>query len=85
MKINSPLEAYKYLPQTNCTECGEPTCMAFASKLIDRSAKPTDCPPLTKEKKYAKKLAELDRLLAPEIREVVLGVGERADEGLPGV
>jgi acetyl-CoA decarbonylase/synthase complex subunit gamma len=23
MKINSPLEAYKYLPATNCGECGE--------------------------------------------------------------
>jgi acetyl-CoA decarbonylase/synthase complex subunit gamma len=77
MKINSPLEAYKYLPQTNCGECGEPTCMAFASKLIDRSGKTTDCPPLIKEKKFAKKLAELDRLLAPEIREVAIGVGDR--------
>jgi acetyl-CoA decarbonylase/synthase, CODH/ACS complex subunit gamma len=77
MKINSPLEAYKYLPQTNCTECGQPTCMAFASTLIDRSGKPTDCPPLVKEKKFAKKLAELEKLLAPEIREVVLGVGDR--------
>ncbi|AKB83528.1 5-tetrahydromethanopterin:corrinoid iron-sulfur protein methyltransferase [Methanosarcina barkeri 3] len=78
MKINSPLEAYKYLPQTNCGECGEATCMAFASKLIDRSGKTTDCLPLIKEKKFAKKLAELDRLLAPEIREVVIGVGDRA-------
>jgi acetyl-CoA decarbonylase/synthase complex subunit gamma len=78
MKINSPLEAYKYLPQTNCGECGEATCMAFASKLIDRSGKTADCPPLIKEKKFAKKLAELDRLLAPEIREVVIGVGDRA-------
>jgi acetyl-CoA decarbonylase/synthase complex subunit gamma len=77
MKINSPLEAYKYLPQTNCGECGEATCMAFASKLIDRSGKTTDCPPLIKEKKFAKKLAELDRLLAPEIREVVIGAGDR--------
>ena len=77
MKINSPLEAYKYLPQTNCTECGQPTCMAFASTLIDRSGKPADCPPLIKEKKYAKKLAELEKLLAPEIREVILGVGDR--------
>lgn len=78
MKINSPLEAYKYLPQTNCGECGEPTCMAFASKLIDRSGKTENCPPLVKEKKFAKKLAELDRLLAPEIRQVTIGVGERA-------
>ncbi|AKB59234.1 acetyl-CoA decarbonylase/synthase complex subunit gamma [Methanosarcina barkeri] len=78
MKINSPLEAYKYLPQTNCGECGEATCMAFASKLIDRSGKTTDCSPLIKEKKFAKKLAELDRLLAPEIKEVEVGVGDRA-------
>jgi acetyl-CoA decarbonylase/synthase complex subunit gamma len=78
MKINSPLEAYKYLPQTNCGECGEATCMAFASKLIDRSGKTTDCAPLIKEKKFAKKLAELDRLLAPEIKEVEIGVGDRA-------
>lgn len=78
MKINSPLEAYKYLPQTNCGECGEATCMAFASKLIDRSGKTTDCPPLVKEKKFAKKLAELDRLLVPEIREITIGVGDRA-------
>jgi len=78
MKINSPLEAYKYLPQTNCGECGEATCMAFASKLIDRSGKTADCSPLMKEKKFAKKLAELDRLLAPEIMEVEIGVGDRA-------
>lgn len=78
MKINSPLEAYKYLPQTNCGECGEATCMAFASKLIDRSGKTADCSPLMKEKKFAKKLAELDRLLAPEIREIEIGVGDRA-------
>ncbi|HOA69577.1 MAG TPA: acetyl-CoA decarbonylase/synthase complex subunit gamma [Methanosarcina thermophila] len=78
MKINSPLEAYKYLPQTNCGECGEATCMAFASKLIDRSGKPTQCPPLVKEKKFAKKLAELERLLVPEIREITIGVGDRA-------
>src|SRR5690606_15453719 len=61
-----------------CGECGEATCMAFASKLIDRSGKTTDCPPLVKEKKFAKKLAELDRLLAPEIREITIGVGDRA-------
>lgn len=77
MKINSPLEAYKYLPQTNCGECGEATCMAFASKLIDRSFKATDCPPI-KEKKFAKKLATLEGLLAPEIAEVIIGVGDKA-------
>ncbi|AKB85048.1 acetyl-CoA decarbonylase/synthase complex subunit gamma [Methanococcoides methylutens] len=78
MKINSPLEAYKFLPGTNCGECGETSCMAFASHLIDRSKKATDCIPLVNEEKYKKKYAELEALLAPEIREVVIGVGEKA-------
>ncbi|WP_445475799.1 acetyl-CoA decarbonylase/synthase complex subunit gamma [Methanococcoides methylutens] len=78
MKINSPLEAYKFLPGTNCGECGETSCMAFASHLIDRSLKATDCTPLVTEGKYKKKYAELEALLAPEIREVVIGVGEKA-------
>jgi acetyl-CoA decarbonylase/synthase complex subunit gamma len=77
MKINSPLEAYKYLPGTNCGECGEQTCMAFAAHLIDRSKKLTDCTPML-EKKFSKKFKELQALLAPEIRQVEIGVGEKA-------
>ncbi len=78
MKINSPLEAYKYLPGTNCGECGESSCMAFASHLIDRSLKLTDCKPMVEDAKFRKKLTELESLLAPEIREVVIGTGETA-------
>jgi len=78
MKLNSPLEAYKYLPGTNCGECGETTCMAFASHLIDRSYKLTDCKPMVKDNKYSKKFDVLKQLLAPEIHEVEIGVGERA-------
>jgi acetyl-CoA decarbonylase/synthase complex subunit gamma len=78
MKVNSPLEAYKFLPGTNCGKCGEDTCMAFASHLIDRSHKATDCLPMVEEDKYAKKLAELEAILAPEIREVTIGTGETA-------
>ncbi|HUV82618.1 MAG TPA: (Fe-S)-binding protein, partial [archaeon] len=69
MKINSPLEVYKYLPQTNCSDCGEATCMAFASHLIDRSLKLEDCKPIL-EDKFKKKYLELGELMAPEIREV---------------
>ena len=54
MKESSPLNLYKQLPQTNCKECGEQTCMAFAAGLIDRTKKVEDCTPLIKEKKYAK-------------------------------
>jgi len=77
MKVNSPLEVYKFLPQTNCGDCGEPTCMAFASHMIDRSLKLEDCPPLL-EDKFKKKYLKLAELLAPEIREVIIGTGEHA-------
>ncbi|MCD4841165.1 MAG: acetyl-CoA decarbonylase/synthase complex subunit gamma, partial [Methanosarcinales archaeon] len=75
MKVNSPLEVYKFLPQTNCGDCGEATCMAFASHMIDRSLKLEDCPPLL-EDKFRKKYLKLAELLAPEIREVIIGTGE---------
>lgn len=77
MKVNSPLQVYKYLPQTNCGECGETTCMAFASRLIDRSMKLEDCPPLLTNE-FKEKYMELESLLAPEIREVIIGTGEHA-------
>jgi len=77
MKLNSPLQVYKYLPQTNCAECGESTCMAFASHLIDRSKKIENCPPILKEE-YKKKYHELQTLLAPEIREITIGTGDNA-------
>ncbi len=40
------LEIYKLLPKTNCQQCGEPTCMAFASKLITEDTEITRCSPL---------------------------------------
>ncbi len=40
---------YKLLPKTNCRECGEPTCMAFATKLISESVKIEQCRPLFRE------------------------------------
>lgn len=82
MKVKSPLEVYKFLPQTNCGECGYDTCMSFAAQIIDRNVKPTDCPPLVenakKDKKFEKKLNELIALTSPEIAEVVIGVGDNA-------
>jgi len=77
MKIQSPLEAYKYLPGTNCKECGEETCMAFASKLIDRSRKLEECKEILDES-YKDEYEELTGLLAPEIKEITVGTGEKA-------
>jgi len=33
--IPRPLDIFKLLPGKNCKECGEPTCMAFALKLVN--------------------------------------------------
>jgi acetyl-CoA decarbonylase/synthase complex subunit gamma len=69
----SPLQIYKYLPGTNCKECGESSCMAFASALIGRKRKVEDCPPLMKEEKYAEKKKKLVALLTPPVKEVAVG------------
>lgn len=73
----SPLQIYKHLPGTNCHVCGESSCMAFASTLIERKHKAEDCTPLIEEEKYAEKRAKLIELLTPPIREVRVGNGDR--------
>jgi len=77
MKETSPLNLYKQLPQTNCKDCGETTCMAFAAGLIARTRKVEECAPLFKEKKYAKKLDALKSTVAPEVALVYVGVGDK--------
>jgi acetyl-CoA decarbonylase/synthase complex subunit gamma len=59
----SGLEIYKLLPQTNCKECGFPTCLAFAMKLAAKQAELKDCPYVTDESK-----AKLEAASAPPIR-----------------
>ncbi len=56
------LEIYKYLPQTNCQECGEPSCLAFALKLSAAERTLKDCKPLSREKSGPRYLG-LKRLL----------------------
>lgn len=46
------LDVYKYLPKTNCKECGEQSCMAFAVKLLNGEKNIKDCKPLFEDKKY---------------------------------
>jgi len=48
--IPRPLDIFKLLPDKNCKECGEPTCLAFALKLINDEVEWRQCPLLlTKE------------------------------------
>ncbi|MDF1539337.1 MAG: acetyl-CoA decarbonylase/synthase complex subunit gamma [Candidatus Thorarchaeota archaeon] len=77
-KLPGPLEIYPLLPGTNCKECGEANCMAYATKLAEHTVKMRACTPLLLEAKYAKKLAKLEVLVRPPVREVVVGVGDKA-------
>lgn len=64
---------FKLLPKTNCKECGEPTCLAFAMKLAAGRAELVLCPHISEEGK-----TQLEEASAPPIRPVTIGVGDRA-------
>jgi acetyl-CoA decarbonylase/synthase complex subunit gamma len=63
----SGIQIYKLLPQTNCKECGFPTCLAFAMKLAAKQVELSSCPYVSEESK-----AQLAESAAPPIRLVTL-------------
>ena len=63
----SGIQIYKLLPQTNCKECGFPTCLAFAMKLAAKQVELSACPYVSDESK--KQLAES---AAPPVRLISL-------------
>lgn len=71
----SPIEVYKLLPGTNCKDCGETNCMAFAAKLVNREATLQMCLPLL-EPDYQAAFEKLWALLKPAVRAVEVGVGD---------
>lgn len=62
------IQIYKFLPKTNCKECGFPTCLAFAMKLAQRSVELSLCPSVSAESKAA-----LEAAARPPIRLVTIG------------
>lgn len=38
------LDVFKQLPRTNCGDCGEPSCLAFAMKVANGDASFDSCP-----------------------------------------
>jgi len=77
VKELSPIDVYKLLPKTNCKECGQENCMAFATKIVNREVNIDQCTPLLK-KEHEKAYKQLKEMLKPAIKEVVVGVGEKA-------
>ncbi len=76
IKELSPIDVYKLLPKTNCKECGEENCMAFATKIVNREVQVDQCPPLLK-KENEKVYNQLKEMLKPPVKEVVVGVGDK--------
>ena len=50
------MAVYQLLPQTNCHECGEATCMGFAFGLIQGNYTLEECPALIAEQLTALRL-----------------------------
>ncbi|MDI3541088.1 MAG: acetyl-CoA decarbonylase/synthase, complex subunit gamma [Candidatus Methanomethylophilaceae archaeon] len=67
------IEFFKYLPKTNCGECGQPTCLAFAMQLANQKASLDLCPYVDQDAK-----SRLEESSAPPIRGVTVGSGEKA-------
>ena len=61
-KVLGPLDVYPLLPRLNCGACGEPTCMAFAFRLLWGERALDECPPLRSEP-YADLRERLSTLL----------------------
>ncbi len=75
----SPIDVYMLLPKTNCKECGEENCMAFATKLVNRELRLQSCPPLLK-KENRKVYEQLWEMLKPPIKEVTIGAKDHSIE-----
>jgi ArsR family metal-binding transcriptional regulator len=57
------LDIWALLPQTNCKQCGEATCMAFAANLLQQKQTIVECLPLGADPAYADRQAALEALL----------------------
>lgn len=63
----SGIQIYKLLPQTNCKDCGFPTCLAFAMKLAAKQVDLSLCEHVSEEAK-----AKLSEAAAPPVRPITL-------------
>lgn len=79
-RITTPLQVYKFLPKTNCGECGISTCLAFAAAVIKQEKRLADCLYLDKDT-VARNEGKIDKHVSMEgIREEQLKELKKAVE-----
>jgi acetyl-CoA decarbonylase/synthase complex subunit gamma len=69
------LQIFKLLPNTNCGECGVPTCLAFAMKLAAKVAEPAACPYVSESSREV-----LGASQAPPVKKLVFSLGGKTRE-----
>jgi ArsR family metal-binding transcriptional regulator len=57
------LDILALLPQTNCKQCGEATCMAFAAALLQGQRILTECLPLASDVAFSDRRATLEAMV----------------------
>ena len=65
------IDIFKLTPKTNCKECGNPTCMAFAMKVAQGAVSVDKCPYMSDDAK-----AQLNEATAPPMKTIKVGAGE---------
>lgn len=57
------LDVYALLPQTNCKQCGEANCLAFAVLLIQQKRTLDECFPMAQDPAFSERRATLEAML----------------------
>jgi len=60
----TPMKIYEKLPKTNCKECGEQGCFAFAAKLLNGEKSLHDCSSLELKENVAIRI-EIEKMMSP--------------------
>lgn len=63
VKAPGHLDFYALLPQANCKQCGEATCLAFTVALITGKRSLSECTPLQTEPAYQERKTALEAML----------------------
>jgi len=58
-----PLDIWSLLPQSNCRQCGEATCMAFAVKLLQHEVTLSECLSLKNDGAFSERQSALEAIL----------------------
>jgi acetyl-CoA decarbonylase/synthase complex subunit gamma len=69
------LDIFKKLPRTNCKECGQSTCLAFAMAMASGKASLDQCPHVSESARE-----ELNAVSSPPVALIKIGAGDNVVE-----